>query len=214
MNNDQGQCSAHEIAGTDALVLKITADEAVDARALEQVPLHALAEAAGAVRAVQLVHSGEQPLAYVRLTLPRRRLLRHSDIAPALLAQMSSRCPGMLATVCRLQRLLCVDGPAAGRAPRFHYVVETTPATGWEEEFQRWYDQEHLPGLAQVPGCIRAQRFLNVDGHPASFACYDLEAPDVLGSPAWLAVRGTAWSDRVRPHFTRTIRTMFRVVGE
>lgn len=214
MNDEQERSPANEIAGTDALVLKFTAEDAVDARALERIPVHALAQAAGAAGAFQVVDVGERPLAYLRLTLPRRRLLRHSDIAPALLACLSTRCHGLQATVSRLQGLVCLDGPAAGHAPRFHYVVETTPAAGWEEEFQRWYDEEHLPGLAQVPGCIRAQRFLNLDGHPASFACYDLEAPDVLGSPAWLAVRGTAWSNRVRPHFTRTIRTMFRVIVE
>ena len=44
-------------------------------------------------------------------------------------------------------------------------------------------------------------------------ACYDLIAPDVLGSPPWLAVRHTAWSDIVRPHFTNVRRTMFRTLG-
>jgi hypothetical protein len=36
-----------------------------------------------------------------------------------------------------------------------------------------------------------------------------LVARDTLGSPPWLAVRGTAWSDICRPHFTNTSRTLF-----
>ena len=45
---------------------------------------------------------------------------------------------------------------------------------------------------------------------PSSHAGYDLTSPAVLESEAWLAVRHTAWSDRVRPQFRNTRRTMFR----
>jgi hypothetical protein len=105
-------------------------------------------------------------------------------------------------------------GASTGERPRFHYVVETDPETGWLDEISRWYDTEHMPGLAAVPGCVRAMRFLNHGAGPLSLACYDLLRDDVLGSPPWLAVRATAWSDIARPHFTNTKRTMFRVVAE
>jgi hypothetical protein len=61
-----------------------------------------------------------------------------------------------------------------------------------------------------VPGCVLAQRFLNGDRGPHSHACYDLTDPKVLESEAWLAVRRSSWSDRVRPQFRNTRRTMFR----
>ncbi len=69
-----------------------------------------------------------------------------------------------------------------------------------------------MPGLAAVEGNVHARRYLNHDAGPLSLACYDLLSPDVLGCPAWLKVRGTAWSDITRPHFTNTLRTMFRTV--
>ena len=47
-----------------------------------------------------------------------------------------------------------------------------------------------------------------LDGHPTYIACYDLVSADVLGCEAWLAVRGTEWSSRVRPLFRNTRRTM------
>jgi hypothetical protein len=34
--------------------------------------------------------------------------------------------------------------------------------------------------------------------------------PETLVSEAWLAMRRTAWSERVRPHFRNTKRTTFR----
>ena len=113
----------------------------------------------------------------------------------------------------RLSRVFDVAGASMGEAAAFHDVVETDPETGWAEEIARWYDTEHMPGLASVPGCVRASRFLNHDHGPLSFACYDLLTQETLGSPAWLAVRNTDWSSRARPHFTNTLRTMFVMAG-
>jgi len=110
----------------------------------------------------------------------------------------------------RLESVFTATGASAGASAGFRYIVETDAADGWEEEIFRWYDAEHMPGLAAVPGCVRAQRFLNRDGGPRSHACYDLTDPSILQTAAWLAVRRTAWSDRVRPQFRNTRRTMFR----
>ena len=57
---------------------------------------------------------------------------------------------------------------------------------------------------------MRARRFRNPDGSPRYHACYDLARRETLGSEPWIAVRHTAWSDRIRPHFRNTKRTMFR----
>lgn len=111
--------------------------------------------------------------------------------------------------VARLTLMNDIAGHSTGVPAPFHYAVEMTPAAGFGVELQRWYDTEHLPGLAGVPGCVRARRFWNHDAGPQSLACYDLLTQETLGSPAWLAVRGTAWSNRMRPHFTQTQRTMF-----
>lgn len=115
--------------------------------------------------------------------------------------------------VSRLEQVFVRDGHSRAETPVFHYVVEMDPDAGWMPEIARWYDTEHMPGLAAVPGCIHAMRLLNHDHGPLSLACYDLVFTETLGSPPWLAVRGTAWSDITRPHFTNTRRTMFQVVS-
>lgn len=112
----------------------------------------------------------------------------------------------------RLELVFDRPGASYGQQRVAHYVVETDPAEGWQQEVFNWYDQEHMPGLAAVEGNVHAQRYLNHDAGPLSLACYDLLSPEVLGCPAWLKVRGTAWSDIARPHFTNTLRTMFRMV--
>jgi hypothetical protein len=132
-------------------------------------------------------------------------LRRFEAIAPEL--------PGLAGTaptIDRLERVFVADGASSGESPAFRYVVEMDPAEGWEQELFRWYDTEHMPGLAAVPGCVCAQRFLNRDSGPYSLACYDLTDPGARESPAWLAVRHTSWSDRVRPQFRNTRRTLFR----
>ena len=116
------------------------------------------------------------------------------------------------ATVSRLMRNLAPPAASANEGARNFYVVETEVAPGWEAELTRWYDNEHMLGLASVPGCVRAQRYVNVDTQPWSHACYDLVSAKTTSSIAWLAVRQTEWSDRVRPQFRNTKRTMFRIL--
>jgi hypothetical protein len=113
-------------------------------------------------------------------------------------------------------RYVCLQdlrGASHGTSPVFHYVVETDVVGEAEADLNDWYNREHLPGLAAVPGAIRAQRLRNLDGGPRYHACYELVTRETLGSASWLAVRHTAWSDRVRPNFRNTKRTMFSRVA-
>ncbi|CAM4177203.1 hypothetical protein [Bordetella muralis] len=105
-----------------------------------------------------------------------------------------------------------VAGHSAGQAAPWFYMVETDIQSGAETDFDRWYETEHLPGLAAVPGTVRARRYLAENSSPRYYACYDLAQREAFGSPAWLAVRATSWSDRVRPNFINTKRTMFHLV--
>ena len=114
----------------------------------------------------------------------------------------------------RYVRLQDIRGASDGATPEFHYVVETDVVPEVAADLNDWYDREHLPGLAAVPGAIRAQRLLNLDGTPRYHACYELVTMETLGSAPWLAVRHTAWSDRVRPGFRNTKRTMFSRVAQ
>ena len=112
--------------------------------------------------------------------------------------------------VALLDCLLQADGASAGADARWHYVVETDVLPEYEHEFNAWYEQEHLPGLAQVHGTVAALRLLSREAGPRYHACYDLVSPETLGSPPWLAVRATPWSSRIRAAFRNTRRTMYQ----
>lgn len=109
-----------------------------------------------------------------------------------------------------LEATLDVPGASAGQAAPWHYVVETDVLPDAAEDFNRWYDTEHLPGLAAVPGTVRARRYVAADASPRYHAAYDLASRETFGSEPWLAVRATEWSSRVRPNFTNTRRIMFK----
>ncbi|ALM82115.1 DUF4286 family protein [Bordetella sp. N] len=127
----------------------------------------------------------------------------------ALSAMATRRYPEADARVLRLTTDRA--GASAGLAAPWHYVVETDVLSEAEDDFNAWYEEEHLPGLASVPGSVRARRYV-CDAAPRYHACYDLHTRETFGSPPWLAVRASSWSDRVRPSFRNTKRTMFTAV--
>jgi hypothetical protein len=184
------------VAVTHTLLLKCAEDRLGD-------PAMALAGKLAARRAWRGMAS---PTTYIYLELMTPVAL---NAAHRLRSELARRMSSDL-TVDRLELQCDITGASAASPAPFHYVVETDAAAGSWDELMRWYDDEHLPGLAAVPGCVRAQRFVNHDHGPRSYACYDLTAIETLRTPQWLAVRHTPWSDRVRPQFRNTIRSIFR----
>lgn len=195
---------------TDFILAQFTAGEGGWPDA---APLAAVLAQHGSLQVHRIAASPQTREVYLYLRLPGRAWL-DADALPPLAARVAQLWPQARdIRLSRLEQVFDAPGHSRAQAPLFHYVVEMDPDTGWMPEISRWYDTEHMPGLAAVPGCIHAMRMLNHDHGPLSLACYDLVSTQTLGSPPWLAVRGTAWSDITRPHFTNTKRTMFEVVG-
>jgi hypothetical protein len=197
---------------TAAILLKASGalggDEAL-AAALAEVARRAASVVAGLQ--AHAAENGGELYAYLELRAPVE--LGAADATRiAEIARGVQSLRGLEVSAARLARMLDVPGASIGERAPYHYIVETDAAEGWMDEMLRWYDSEHMPGLAAVPGCVRAQRFMNLDAGPRSFACYDLVTRETLGSAPWLAVRDTEWSGRVRPNFRNTKRTMFRTL--
>jgi hypothetical protein len=74
------------------------------------------------------------------------------------------------------------------------------PDASREEEFNDWYDLEHVPQLSGVEGILTATRWICVEGWPRYLATYDLQHVDVLASDAYRQATGgrfTPWSQRI-----------------
>lgn len=79
-------------------------------------------------------------------------------------------------------------------------LVLFDPPPALEEEFNDWYDTEHLPERAVIEGMETARRFTSLGDGPRYAAIYDLTGLDVLEGKAYLAVSGanfSPWTKRV-----------------
>ena len=79
-------------------------------------------------------------------------------------------------------------------------VALMEPEAGMQDEFDDWYDLEHIPHMSGVAGLLSAQRFVVVEGWPRYAAVYDLDGVAVLTSASYRAVTGggfSPWSRRI-----------------
>lgn len=98
-------------------------------------------------------------------------------------------------------------------------LVPVVDFTGMaEDEFNDWYDLEHIPERLRMPGFLACERWIGVDNQKISVATYGLENADVLKSQAYNAMgnhaRGgdnlSVWSKRV----TARIKILMRFEGD
>jgi hypothetical protein len=79
-----------------------------------------------------------------------------------------------------------------------------------EAEFNDWYDKEHIPALAAVPGVLCARRFRGTSGNRRYVALYHLATPEVVESDEWKQARQSDWTSRLQPHFRDHLRLVLR----
>ena len=69
-----------------------------------------------------------------------------------------------------------------------------------EDDFSRWYNEEHLDKLLAIPGVLSAARYVAMSGSPKYLACYELANPEVLYTPEFQEHRNhpTEWSQMMK----------------
>jgi hypothetical protein len=75
-----------------------------------------------------------------------------------------------------------------------------------ESEFSEWYNTEHIPALAAVPGVLCARRFRATSANRKYVALYHLASPEVQATPAWKNAADSEWTRKLRPHFRDHLR--------
>ena len=86
-----------------------------------------------------------------------------------------------------------------------------------EDEFNTWYDGEHIPEkVGRVPGFLRARRYKALDGRPNYLAIYDLEDVNVLSDPGYLATyrSGSPTTQRMKSSATTFYRNVYVQIAE
>ena len=69
-----------------------------------------------------------------------------------------------------------------------------------EQEFNEWYDTEHLAQLRGAPGVLSARRYVTESDQPRYLAWYELADEQVLTSSGFKQIveKPTPWSQRMR----------------
>jgi hypothetical protein len=133
-------------------------------------------------------------------------------VSPAHFSPWATR---MLVQKCkRLCRFNCIQlAPGDRVAPddaRGLLVSAMNVAPDAEAEFNAWYDTEHLPRLAALPGVLCARRFKSPGAGLKYVATYHLTSPEVCASAAWKAAAETPWTQKLMPHMSDRLRLVLR----
>jgi hypothetical protein len=136
-------------------------------------------------------------------------------IAGANLSPWSKRMTGRAKRLCRFEAQPLPPGEATappGARGLMMYAMNVAPEA--EAEFNAWYDEEHIPRLASVDGCLLARRFriesALSEGRQRYLAMYHLAAPDVCASQRWKEAANTPWTAKMRTHFRDGLRIVLR----
>ncbi len=83
-----------------------------------------------------------------------------------------------------------------------------------EDDFNHWYNEEHLAELLSVPGILNAARYEAVKSGPKYLACYELESTDVVETDAFKNRPRTEWGSRVSPSLigTKFFNAVYQVI--
>ena len=115
--------------------------------------------------------------------------------------------------ICRYLSEQAVPGKLEGamEAEGMLLFAATVPAA-MEDEFNSWYNEEHLPRMSKVPGVLRARRFhVRESEQPHKFfSIYDLREPGVEATQDWKDAANTPWTEKLRPHMQNVIRLVLR----
>jgi hypothetical protein len=136
------------------------------------------------------------------LSSPAYRAIAGENLSP-----WSKRVIGQVTRLCRFEAEQLPPGNAAapeGAGGLLFFAMNV--AAEAEADFNAWYDEEHVPRLSAVPGCLSARRFRMVkavsEGSHRYLALYHFATPEVCASKAWEEAAVTPWTLKIRP-FTR-----------
>jgi hypothetical protein len=133
-------------------------------------------------------------------------------VSPAQFSPWANR---LLVNQCkRICRFNCVQiSPGDAIAPdeaRGLLVSAVNIAPEHEAEFNEWYDSEHLPRLAAIPGVLSARRFTSPGAGHKYVATYHLASPAVCASKEWQQAATTPWTEKLKPHMQDRLRLVLK----
>ena len=98
------------------------------------------------------------------------------------------------------------------------YVVQMDIPQHLEAEFNRIYDEDHVPTILKVPGVRSCKRYRldhsTIPTMPRYLAIYEVDSAEVINSPAWTEASDLGeWKPKIRPHTTNRQHSVFRHIA-
>ncbi len=92
-------------------------------------------------------------------------------------------------------------------------MMESDPQ--FDDDFNKWYNEEHIPERLACPGFLSARRFIAKEGSPRYLALYDLENVDAVKTPEYRRVldNPTSWTQRAHEYRIQTIRNVYEEIA-
>ena len=97
-------------------------------------------------------------------------------------------------------------------------TVVTAPVVGREDEFNRWYDDTHLPEMLQVPGFVAGRRYALTGpiaaDRPRFLAVYEIETDDLAATLQALSAAAPTMTVSDAMDQPATVIDLYEVLGE
>ena len=137
------------------------------------------------------------------LQSPAYRAIAYENLSP-----WSKRVVGRCERVLRYEGEQTLPGTAvAPNGAKALLLNAMNAAPEGEAEFNRWYDEEHIPALAAVPGVLCARRFRAASTTLQKYvALYHMESAEVCSTAAWSKAVDTPWTNKIRPYMRDRLR--------
>jgi hypothetical protein len=93
--------------------------------------------------------------------------------------------------------------------PRAILVVDIEVDPAREDEFNHWYDEEHIPEKRAAAGFYTARRFKHTTDPHRYLALYEVEDADTVTSPAYMTQPMSEWSISIQAAWKRIDRDVW-----
>jgi len=103
--------------------------------------------------------------------------------------------------------LLASGAVCSAASETYYFFVFSNPVAGHEDEYNKWYDEQHAPDVVAVPGFVTAQRF--VKNELPLYRMVDLQVPKYL--IVYKIVTGDV--DAVFAEVTRRLKTRETIIS-
>jgi hypothetical protein len=100
----------------------------------------------------------------------------------------------------------------AKKGPAIFLVYTDLADPKYEEEFNAWYNTQHLPQLLGLPGFLDAARYVATKGGPRYLAAYEIESVEAVETPEFKNRPVPPWDRRMSPRVVG--KNLTRIVGE